>query len=284
MFQTRENAQVPGAQQLLLRAPFASLTFSLPARTVSFGPPLASLTASAQLPVHTFGAAQVEPATGFNYPDEFCVLTKKHCPHLAGVGVRAKRILGIKNINVYSVGLYVEGSAAKKALHKHKGKDADQLLANQKVFDELIDSHSFEKSLRLVISFGSLKRSQFVSALEERLKPALAKAAEPASTMQAFEGWFDNISFKKGTEVAFASHHKGQLVAKINGQQAMSKEEDVSMFTNDAPEPDHLHRSGFCPVMQHTRATLFDIYVGPDPVSVDAKKSFSSGLAALLNE
>jgi hypothetical protein len=86
MFQTRENAQVPGAQQLLLRAPFASLTFSLPARQVSFGPPLASLTASAQLPVHTFGAAQVEPATGFNYPDEFCVLTKKHCPHLAGVG------------------------------------------------------------------------------------------------------------------------------------------------------------------------------------------------------
>jgi hypothetical protein len=29
--------------------------------------------------------------------------------------------------------------------------------------------------LRLVISFGSLKRSQFVNALEERLKPALAK-------------------------------------------------------------------------------------------------------------
>jgi hypothetical protein len=36
---------------------------------------------------------------------------------------------------VYSVGLYVEGSAAKKALHKYKGKDADQLLINQNVFD-----------------------------------------------------------------------------------------------------------------------------------------------------
>lgn len=31
--------------------------------------------------------------------------------------------------------MYVEGSAAKKALHKYKGKDADQLLINQNVFD-----------------------------------------------------------------------------------------------------------------------------------------------------
>lgn len=29
---------------------------------------------------------------------------------------------------------------------------------------------------------------------------------------------------------------------------------------------------------------LFDIYLGPDPVSLDAKKSFSQGLAALLRE
>lgn len=29
---------------------------------------------------------------------------------------------------------------------------------------------------------------------------------------------------------------------------------------------------------------LFDIYVGPDPVSSEAKRSFGKGLAALLNE
>jgi hypothetical protein len=43
---------------------------------------------------------------------------------------------------------------------------------------ELVDNTHFEKSLRLVISFGSLKRSQFVNALEERLKPALAKVGK----------------------------------------------------------------------------------------------------------
>lgn len=46
---------------------------------------------------------------------------------------------------------------------------------------ELVDNTHFEKSLRLVISFGSLKRSQFVSALEERLKPALDKVRAGSS-------------------------------------------------------------------------------------------------------
>ena len=40
----------------------------------------------------------------------------------------------------------------------------------------LVDAESFERSLRLVISFGSLKRQQFVGALEERLAPPLKKA------------------------------------------------------------------------------------------------------------
>jgi hypothetical protein len=29
---------------------------------------------------------------------------------------------------------------------------------------------------------------------------------------------------------------------------------------------------------------LFDIYVGPDPVSADAKRAFAQGLADVLNE
>jgi hypothetical protein len=36
---------------------------------------------------------------------------------------------------VYTVGLYVDGPGAKKALHKFKGASVDGLMANQKVFD-----------------------------------------------------------------------------------------------------------------------------------------------------
>jgi hypothetical protein len=48
---------------------------------------------------------------------------------------------------------------------------------------------------------------------------SLPQAKEPASTMQAFEKLFDGVTFKKGTEVAFATHHKGQLVTQIDGKQ-----------------------------------------------------------------
>lgn len=242
---------------MLQPPPFASLSFSLSSSCRAAGRPLpfASLSTSS-----SFGHAQSEPATGISYPPDFCVLTKKHCPQLAGAGVRAKRILGLKNINVYTVGMYVDASGAKKALHKYKGSSVDGLMANQKAFDELVDNTHFEKSLRLVISFGSLKRAQFINALEERLKPALNKAKEPASTMQAFEKLFDGVTFRKGTEVAFATHHKGQLVTQIDGKQVGTIQSPALV------------------------KALFDIYVGSDPVSSDAKRSIGKGLAALLNE
>jgi hypothetical protein len=44
------------------------------------------------------------------------------------------------------------------------------------VLPEVING-SFEKSLRLVISFGSLKRYQFIDALQERLEPRLKKVS-----------------------------------------------------------------------------------------------------------
>uniref|UniRef100_A0A383W2M2 Chalcone isomerase domain-containing protein n=1 Tax=Tetradesmus obliquus TaxID=3088 RepID=A0A383W2M2_TETOB len=253
------NAQVPLGACMPRAAPFASLTFSLPKQRVAFAAPFASITAHHQLH-HKFGDAQQEPATGIEYPAECCVLTKKICPQLAGVGVRAKRILGLKNINVYSVGMYVDAHGAKKALHKYKGEDVDELMGNQKLFDELVGDTHFERSLRLVISFGSLKRSQFLNALEERLKPELAKAKEAESTMKAFEGLFDGVNFRRGTEIAFSTHHKGQLVTQIDGKQVGSIQSPALV------------------------KALFDIYVGPDPVSADAKKSIGKGLVALMNE
>ncbi|KAF6264171.1 chalcone isomerase [Scenedesmus sp. NREL 46B-D3] len=156
--------------------------------------------------------------------------------------------------------MYVDAHGAKKALHKYKGEDLDELMANQKLFDELVGNTHFERSLRLVISFGSLKRTQFINALEERLKPELAKAKEPDSTMKAFEGLFEGVNFKKGTEIAFATHHQGQLVTQIDGKQVGTIQSPALV------------------------KALFDVYVGPDPVSADAKNSIAKGLVALMNE
>lgn len=99
MFTEHKGSQVPGTssspkhqqqhQQLShhYAPPFASLSFALPApKAVAFGlraAPFASLSSSSS---SMFGAAQQEAATGHTYPQELCVLTKKHCPQLAGVG------------------------------------------------------------------------------------------------------------------------------------------------------------------------------------------------------
>lgn len=175
------------------------------------------------------------------------------------------------------------------------------------------------------------------------------QSKEPESTLKRFESWFDGVTFKKGTEVGFASHLKGQLVAQIDGKQVGSAglcrslavlllaiQPPVNKLCNiqlsltcsvmtqmTAAPPAFYHWVGFmqwptCPssvlvcsltpcnmkgasplscinvLTSHLQVgsinspalvkALFDIYVGPDPVSVEAKKSIGKGLELLLNE
>jgi hypothetical protein len=50
--------------------------------------------------------------------------------------VRAKKILGIKNINIYALGIYVDAAAAKKSLaNKYKSVSEADLSKQQVLFD-----------------------------------------------------------------------------------------------------------------------------------------------------
>ena len=40
-----------------------------------------------------------EAKTGTSFPGTFCHLKKRDCPSIVGVGARAKRLLGVKNID-----------------------------------------------------------------------------------------------------------------------------------------------------------------------------------------
>lgn len=82
-FQAREGGQVPGLGAYAPGPPpFASLTFALPKNVALRRNPFATIATHSL----DFGVAQTDPATGVAYPNEFCILTKKHCPQLAGVG------------------------------------------------------------------------------------------------------------------------------------------------------------------------------------------------------
>ncbi|KAG2422594.1 hypothetical protein HXX76_015921 [Chlamydomonas incerta] len=221
--------------------------------------PFASLSASILGGLGKPGTAggRVEPATGYEFPAELCYL-KKPCPSLAGLGVRNKRIV-IKDIHVYALGIYVDAAAAKSALAGFKKKSPAELEADQSFYDAVVSTPSVEKSLRLVISSRLVDRKKFLDALEDRLAPRLKQAGEP-STLDNFRAQFDSVHFEKGLEIAFTCVDNKKLVTKVAGQEKGS-----------------IASPALC-------SSLFDIYLGTDPVSKDAKTSFGKSLAAALKE
>lgn len=154
------------------------------------------------------------------------------------------------------MGLYVDGPAAKRAL-RSAGTPSP---SNQLPFDRLVKGcDGVERTLRLVISTGLLKRATFVSTLEERLGPALRSAGEPG-TLASFASLFDGVDFKSGTEVVFSTKGGGKLATRIDGR------EKGELSSKALVE------------------SLLDIYLGRDPVSPDAKRAFGEGLAAMMRE
>ena len=52
--------------------------------------------------------------------------------------MRAKKILGIKNINIYSLGIYVDEAAAKRQLSaRFKSADEEAISKDAKLFEGL---------------------------------------------------------------------------------------------------------------------------------------------------
>uniref|UniRef100_A0A7S3VI24 Chalcone isomerase domain-containing protein n=1 Tax=Dunaliella tertiolecta TaxID=3047 RepID=A0A7S3VI24_DUNTE len=193
------------------------------------------------------GNKATEPATGVPFPKFLDKL------ELTGLGVRAKRVLGLKTINVYALGIYCDKDAARKELYPRYGHSHP----NQALLDDFTASEAIKKSLRLVITYGSLTRLQFLNALEERLGPPLKTAGE-LSTLEAFRKQFDDVSFEKGTEVVFSTTGK-QLLTKVD-----NREKGMLMS----------------PVLNRA---LLQVYLGPDSVTPESKKTFEVAMEALLN-
>ncbi|KAK9816941.1 hypothetical protein WJX72_007231 [[Myrmecia] bisecta] len=200
-----------------------------------------------------------ELRTGCEFPEDYCTVGKDHCPVLTGVGVRRKKVIGVKNIDVYAVGLYVDPVAAKKVLgSKCRGASPDDLAAQQKLFDEVKKNDSIEKTMRLVISFKSLTHSRFWKALEERLAPELSKKGD-SEVLAAFGSQFNDLKFYKGMSMSFTGKD-GQLSTRIDDKQIGT-----------------IKSKALCDA-------IFEIYLGADPVSKDAKESIGIGLARLATQ
>ena len=77
--------------------------------------------------------------------------------------------------------------------------------------------------------------------------------------MDQFKAQFEGVAFHKGTEIVFVQEGQ-KLVTKIDGTQKGS-----------------ISSTSLC-------RSLFDIYLGADPVAPEAKSTFGSNLASILKK
>lgn len=141
-------AVLPLQRRRGVRSPFAALSWS-----PSVAPPSPKVVK--------------EPKTGLPLLTEHCS-SRGACAQLAGQGVRVKRIAGLAQVQVYALGILIDGQAVRKALAaKYRTSASAASLAS--VCAEAI-SLDVEKTLQLV--FARTVGGDAVSgALAERLEP-----------------------------------------------------------------------------------------------------------------
>ncbi|KAG0582588.1 hypothetical protein KC19_3G071600 [Ceratodon purpureus] len=200
----------------------------------------------------------VEPTTGMPFPgalEEGRVFT--------GTGLRKKSILGLKKINVYAYGVYVDPASLKSHLgDKYSDTDPEELKKDEEFYDDVMEN-DVGLTVRLVIVYGSLKIGSVRGAFEESVGSRIKKfgGAENNDLLKSFTGAFtDDIKLPKGTTIDLTRLPGNVLQTKINGIHVGSVESAL------------LSRS------------LFDLYIGEDPFDKDAKKSIGQSMASLLCE
>jgi hypothetical protein len=200
----------------------------------------------------------VEPTTGMTFPSSL-----EEGRLFTGAGLRKKSILGLKKINVYTYGVYVDPASLKSELgDNYSGVDPEELRKDEEFFNDIME-REVGLTVRLVIVYGSLKIGSVRSAFEESVGSRIKKfgGAENRELLNSFTGAFtDDIKLPKGTTIDLTRLPGNTLQTKINGEQVGSVESAL-----------------VC-------RSLFDLYIGDDPFDKDAKKSIGSSMASLLSE
>lgn len=200
----------------------------------------------------------VEPTTGMTFPSSL-----EEGRLFTGAGLRKKSILGLKKINVYTFGVYVDPASLKSELgDKYSGVDPEELPNDEEFFNDIME-REVGLTVRLVIVYGSLKIGSVRSAFEESVGSRIKKfgGAENRELLNSFTGAFtDDIKLPKGTTIDLTRLPGNTLQTKIDGVQVGSVESAL-----------------VC-------RSLFDLYIGDDPFDKDAKKSIGLSMASLLSE
>jgi hypothetical protein len=207
------------------------------------------------LAIALHGTDVVNPASNVDFPAE--LQTPAGVQRLAGTGVRTRTVFKVK---VYTFGLYVDGDRARTALAPWRGKSAGDLARDASLYDELLKG-SFPMTMRLEMA-RDVGAQQMAEAFDEALAPRVAQAAQRGmpggvEALGRFRALFTS-QLKNGSELLFTWAPGNKLLVSIGGR-------PVGEIENRA----------LC-------WALFDVYLGPTPISPEGKKTVVARLAEVI--
>ena len=209
----------------------------------------------------------IEPQTKIQFPETSNALK------LLGVGVREKKI-AILNVKVYAVGMYADETKMNSIKKDAINDDEGLLLLNG----------NFEKEIVIKLNM-SVNEKDFFKALEEALVPRISRIATDMATREDDEGNFMTTTAEHSEECEERALEEMEMIRDGLGKGGkLEKGAQISFtFLETGGEVAMVMKSSLSSRTEiafksyELAKALLDVYVGDDPISVEAKKAFEAG-------
>ncbi|KAL2320956.1 hypothetical protein Fmac_029925 [Flemingia macrophylla] len=177
------------------------------------------------------------------------------------LALRRKRILGLKNIDVYAFGVYAADEDIKNCLSDKYGKlPASELQGNKEFINDLMES-DIPMTVRFQIVFGRLSISSVRSAFEESVGGRLQKfgGSDNKELLQRFTSQFkDEFRIPRGSVIHLSKEKGHVLRTLIDGQEVGSIQSKL-----------------LC-------KSILDLYIGEGAFDKQAKEEIENNVATYL--
>ena len=236
-----------------------------------------ALLASLALPIGAIGAITSqdkkvptveEPETEVEFPISLIVLPKteerKEVKHdLSGMGVRVKTKF-FMDFEVYALGFYMDEEKGLAALKKPAGDLSVSKLEDSKEFRKALLGDDFGKTMRLVM-VRDVDADDMAEAFDDVLWPRMKDRSEDEEELSAakvalkkFKDFFEKEA-EEDQVLDFTWMPGGEMYAVVDGKRH--------------------------PVVKSTALcwALFDVFVGDDPISEEARENIITALREKLH-
>ncbi|MCO5596425.1 hypothetical protein L7F22_050488 [Adiantum nelumboides] len=206
---------------------------------------------------------KVEPITNAKFPTSLVAPGGSSTLSLVGTGYREKNIAFIK-VKVYAIGVYVDAGVT-TSLAMWKGRSEEQLCKDPSFFKAVIEA-TMEKAIKIVL-VRDVDGATFWAALDEAVAPRLKASNAGVAGQEALDAFgevFKGRSLKQGTSIYLTWVQPFKLQVAVSGDSMVPESVEASIVSADLV------------------SSLFDVYLGENPVSPSTKASVASELKVSL--